>query len=79
MPTSSQQGRRERRRRSRPSLLSVAMEHGRGSGSEFESRRSFAGAYPLLHRQLGLHLEGDSANTYWGVLDALVITDFPDM
>lgn len=40
-------------------------------------REELTGCYS--DRQLDLHLEGDSANTYWGVLDALVITDFPDM
>ncbi|ORY56536.1 FAD monooxygenase [Leucosporidium creatinivorum] len=37
------------------------------------------GARSWVRKQLDLHLEGDSANTYWGVLDALVITDFPDI
>lgn len=31
------------------------------------------------HRQLGLSLEGESANSLWGVLDAVVVTDFPDI
>lgn len=30
-------------------------------------------------RQLGLTLEGESANSLWGVLDAVVVTDFPDI
>ncbi|KAK4046534.1 hypothetical protein OIV83_005986 [Microbotryomycetes sp. JL201] len=37
------------------------------------------GARSWVRKQMGLQLEGDSANTYWGVLDALVVTDFPDI
>ncbi|CEQ39678.1 SPOSA6832_01209 [Sporobolomyces salmonicolor] len=37
------------------------------------------GARSWVRKQLGLTLEGDSANSVWGVLDAVVVTDFPDI
>lgn len=32
-----------------------------------------------VRRSLGLEMKGDYANQAWGVLDALVVTDFPDL
>lgn len=37
------------------------------------------GARSLVRRSLGLEMKGDFANQAWGVLDALVVTDFPDV
>lgn len=37
------------------------------------------GARSLVRKSLGLQLKGDSQNQAWGVLDALVVTDFPDV
>ncbi|GAA6047438.1 hypothetical protein JCM3770_001305 [Rhodotorula araucariae] len=37
------------------------------------------GARSWVRKQLGLPLEGESANSLWGVLDAIVVTDFPDI
>ncbi|KAJ7677606.1 FAD binding domain-containing protein [Mycena rosella] len=37
------------------------------------------GARSWTRRQLGFLLEGDSANIYWGVMDARPITDLPDI
>ncbi|KAK4049481.1 hypothetical protein OIO90_005432 [Microbotryomycetes sp. JL221] len=53
------------------------------AGKEETVRAKFVvgcdGARSWVRKQMGLQLEGDSANTYWGVLDALVVTDFPDI
>ncbi|KAJ7216366.1 FAD binding domain-containing protein [Mycena pura] len=37
------------------------------------------GARSWTRKQLGFSLEGDSANIYWGVMDARPITDLPDI
>ncbi|KAL8276788.1 hypothetical protein RQP46_010793 [Phenoliferia psychrophenolica] len=37
------------------------------------------GARSWVRKQLGITLDGDSADVYWGVLDVLVKTDFPDI
>ncbi|KAF2765928.1 phenol 2-monooxygenase [Teratosphaeria nubilosa] len=37
------------------------------------------GARSGVRRALGLEMKGDFANQAWGVLDALVVTDFPDL
>nr|POF04477.1 3-hydroxybenzoate 4-monooxygenase [Quercus suber] len=37
------------------------------------------GARSTVRRALGLEMKGDFANQAWGVLDALVVTDFPDI
>ncbi|KAJ7165334.1 FAD binding domain-containing protein [Mycena filopes] len=37
------------------------------------------GARSWTRKQLGYSLEGDSANIYWGVMDARPITDLPDI
>ncbi|KAJ7918198.1 FAD binding domain-containing protein [Mycena leptocephala] len=37
------------------------------------------GARSWTRKQLGFALEGDSANIYWGVMDARPITDLPDV
>ncbi|KAJ6597524.1 FAD binding domain-containing protein [Mycena vulgaris] len=37
------------------------------------------GARSWTRRQLGFSLEGDSANIYWGVMDARPITNLPDI
>lgn len=37
------------------------------------------GARSLVRRTLGIEMKGDFANQAWGVLDALVVTDFPDI
>lgn len=37
------------------------------------------GARSAIRKSLGLHLKGDSQNQAWGVLDALIVTDFPDV
>ena len=37
------------------------------------------GARSAVRQSLGLALKGDSANQAWGVMDALAVTDFPDI
>ena len=37
------------------------------------------GARSTVRRSVGIALDGDSANKAWGVMDALVVTDFPDI
>ena len=37
------------------------------------------GARSAVRRAMGRHLVGDSANHAWGVMDLLVVTDFPDI
>ena len=37
------------------------------------------GARSAVRAAMGLELKGDSANTAWGVMDVLVVTDFPDI
>lgn len=37
------------------------------------------GARSGVRRALGLEMKGDFANQAWGVMDALVVTDFPDL
>lgn len=37
------------------------------------------GARSAVRRQLNLQMRGDSANKAWGVMDLLVVTDFPDI
>lgn len=37
------------------------------------------GARSTVRQSLGLALQGDSANQAWGVMDILVVTDFPDI
>lgn len=37
------------------------------------------GSRSMVRRSLGLEMKGDFANQAWGVLDALVVTDFPDL
>lgn len=37
------------------------------------------GARSFVRKSLGLEMKGDFANQAWGVLDALVVTDFPDV
>ncbi|KAK6434996.1 hypothetical protein LTR95_008820 [Oleoguttula sp. CCFEE 5521] len=37
------------------------------------------GARSPVRQSLGLEMKGDFANQGWGVLDALVVTDFPDL
>jgi phenol 2-monooxygenase len=37
------------------------------------------GARSVVRQQIGRHLEGDSANIAWGVMDVLAVTDFPDV
>lgn len=37
------------------------------------------GARSVVRKSLGLQLRGDSQNQAWGVLDALIVTDFPDV
>jgi phenol 2-monooxygenase len=37
------------------------------------------GARSEVRKALGLSLDGDSANQAWGVMDVLVVTDFPDI
>jgi phenol 2-monooxygenase (NADPH) len=37
------------------------------------------GSRSAVRRSLGLEMKGDFANQAWGVMDALVVTDFPDL
>ena len=37
------------------------------------------GARSVVRKSIGRHLVGDSANQAWGVMDLLVVTDFPDI
>ena len=37
------------------------------------------GARSMVRKSIGRHLQGDSANKAWGVMDVLAVTDFPDI
>ncbi|KAJ5588468.1 hypothetical protein N7537_011146 [Penicillium hordei] len=37
------------------------------------------GAHSWLRKQLGLELEGESSSDFWGVLDIIPLTNFPDI
>ena len=37
------------------------------------------GARSVVRKSLGIELKGDSANKAWGVMDVLVVTDYPDI
>ena len=37
------------------------------------------GARSAVRKNLAIELQGDSANKAWGVMDVLVVTDFPDI
>ncbi len=37
------------------------------------------GAHSTVRKSMGLSLHGDTANQAWGVMSALVVTDFPDI
>ena len=37
------------------------------------------GARSMVRKSIGQQLSGDSANQSWGVMDALLVTDFPDI
>lgn len=37
------------------------------------------GARSAVRKSLGIELQGDSANKAWGVMDVLLVTDFPDI
>lgn len=37
------------------------------------------GARSAVRKNLGIELQGDSANKAWGVMDVLLVTDFPDI
>ncbi len=37
------------------------------------------GARSAVRKNLGIELQGDSANKAWGVMDVLLATDFPDI
>ncbi|SEQ49640.1 phenol 2-monooxygenase [Amphritea atlantica] len=37
------------------------------------------GARSAVRKNLGIELQGDSANKVWGVMDVLLVTDFPDI
>ncbi len=55
-----------------------------GHAGEVESIRAryvvgCDGARSGVRQSLGLSLQGDSANHAWGVMDVLVVTDFPDI
>ncbi|QKX62790.1 uncharacterized protein TRUGW13939_09955 [Talaromyces rugulosus] len=56
------------------------LRHGR-SGTEVEAKYVLGcdGAHSWLRKQLGLKLEGQSFDHYWGVLDIVPITNFPDI
>ena len=55
-----------------------------GLTGEFETIRAryvvgCDGARSAVRQSMGLALKGDSANHAWGVMDVLVVTDFPDI
>jgi phenol 2-monooxygenase len=37
------------------------------------------GAHSTVRRSIGREMKGDSANSAWGVMDVLAVTDFPDI
>lgn len=37
------------------------------------------GAHSAVRKNLGIEMQGDSANKAWGVMDVLLVTDFPDI
>jgi len=52
-------------------------------GETFDVRARYVvgcdGARSAVRAAIGRHLEGDSANQAWGVMDVLMVTDFPDI
>ena len=54
-----------------------------GQGKKEKVRAKYVvgcdGSRSGVRRYLGLEMKGDFANQAWGVLDALVVTDFPDL
>lgn len=65
----------------------VAVRLARVTGAGLEAERIVRakyvcgcdGAHSQVRHALGLRMEGDLANHAWGVMDALAVTDFPDI
>jgi phenol 2-monooxygenase len=68
-----------------PYPVTVQFEHlgdgGIGSAETIRARYVVGcdGARSAVRQSIGLTLKGDSANHAWGVMDVLVVTDFPDI
>ena len=70
-----------------PSVFPVTVRferQDRGHEGEVETLRAryvvgCDGARSSVRQSIGLALKGDSANHAWGVMDVLVVTDFPDI
>lgn len=58
-------------------------QHARSTGATEKIRAKFVvgcdGARSWVRKQVGLQLEGEAMNAYWGVIDAMPVTDFPDV
>ena len=67
--------------RSRQHPVEVALERSSGATTTVRARYVVGcdGARSTVRRSLGLALDGDAADQSWGVLDALAVTDFPDI
>lgn len=66
-----------------PVLVTLRREDGTGAGDEMTVRAKYVvgadGAKSRVREAIGCALVGDQANHAWGVMDALAVTDFPDI
>ena len=62
-------------------FVSVDLEKDDGSIETVRARYVVGcdGARSTVRECIGLELSGDSANQAWGVMDVLLVTDFPDV
>lgn len=60
-----------------PDGVDVTFEHGRTIRASYVV--GCDGARSAVREAIGLRLAGDTADQYWGVLDVLAVTDFPDI
>ena len=66
-----------------PVAVTLRRTAGPDEGAERVVRAKYVvgadGARSKVREAIGCHLAGDSANHAWGVMDALAVTDFPDI
>ncbi|OAQ80612.1 phenol 2-monooxygenase [Purpureocillium lilacinum] len=61
--------------------VKVAAEDRHGKSHVYRAQYVLAcdGAHSTVRKSLGFHMQGDSSDTNWGVMDVFVNTDFPDI
>lgn len=61
--------------------VTVTLEDGTGRRKSVQARYVVGcdGARSTVRRAIGRELQGESANQAWGVMDVLMVTDFPDI